>query len=150
MVEDKRKLFIPYMYLNISDLAMGVYMLMIAITDFLYQGEYAIIHSWWRQSWQCWLLGYVLDGSFECCNSLCNNDKIFTVLHYKYKLYKNINTLFTGIHCQCCSYLWRFLLERLLSCRQPVLCAFFMSNSDTPLYIIGQIWMYQLCSPYIP
>ena len=64
----KQKLSVPYMYLNISDLAMGAYMLIFGITDFLYQGEYATIDSWWRHSWQCKVAGILSLLSIEASN----------------------------------------------------------------------------------
>ena len=143
-LKTKRKLLIPCMYLNISDLAMGVYMLMIGITDFLYQGEYAIIDSWWRQSWQCKVVGFLALFSMEASTVaiLCVTMMRFSLaFHYKYKQYKKYkhaiyrNTL-ALIFISVAFSIGKALIMHTTS----PLCLFFMSDSDTPLYIVGIIY----------
>ena len=138
----KRNLFIPYMYLNISDLAMGLYMLIIGITDFLYQGEYATIDAWWRHSWQCKVAGFLSLLSIEASNVaiLCVTIIRYAVLcsPYKYKRYKHgiynktLELMFISVAFSTCK---SFIMDTTSS-----MCLTMIADSNTPLYIVGIIY----------
>ena len=138
----KRKLFVPYMYLNISDLAMGLYMLIICITDLLYQKEYAIIDSWWRHSWQCKVAGFLSLLSMEASNVaiLCVTIIRYTTgsLPYKYKKYKHViyrKTLELMFISVAFSIGKSFIMDTTSS-----MCLAIIADSNTPLYIVGIIY----------
>ena len=138
----KQKLFVPYMYLNISDLAMGVYMLIMGITDFLYQGEYATIDSWWRHSWQCKVAGFLSLLSVEASNVavLCVTIIRYTVvcLPYKYKKYKN------AIYRKTLALMFLFsvfsIVKSFIMDTTNPMCLVFIVDSNTQHYVVGIIY----------
>ena len=139
--ETQRKLCVPFMCLNISDLVMGVYMLIMGITDFVYQGEYAIIDSWWRHSWQCKVAGFLSLLSMEASNVaiLCITMVRFSLtLPFKYKKYKHVvyrNILALMLTFAAFSIGKAFIMETI-----SPLCLFFIVDSATPLHIVAIIY----------
>ena len=135
----KWKLFIPYMYLNISDSAMGVYMLIIGITDVLYHGEYATIDSWWRHSWQCKVAGFLSLLSMKASNVaiLCVTIIRFSlVLTYKYKQYKKYKHAIYRKTLALMLISVAFSIRKAFTWTQQALCASFLCQIQIHLYIL--------------
>ena len=139
----KRKHYVTYMYLNISDWSMALYLLMMGIVDSMYQTEYAAIDSWWRHSWQCKFTGFLALLSMEASNVaiLCVTITRFIVvrLPFTYKEYKwaiHRSSMIFMVMSVAFSVGKSFIMDTT-----SPMCLFFITDPSAPFYIIGIIYV---------
>ena len=139
----KRKQYLTYIYLNISDGSMGLYLLTLGFIDSLYQKDYAAIDSWWRRSWQCKVAGFLSILSMEASNVaiLCVTIIRFFVIRlpftyreYKWAIYRS--TLVIMLISIAFSVGKAFIMNTT-----SPMCLFFLANSNAPSYIFSIIYV---------
>ena len=139
----KRKHYLTYTYLNISDCAMGLYLLILGVVDSLYLNEYAAIDSWWRHSWQCKVAGFFALLSMEASNVaiLCVTiiRFIITRLPFTYKEYKW--AIYRG-NLALMLISTSFSIGKAFIMDTPsAMCLFFLVDLNAPSYIFGIIYV---------